>query len=63
MLYYMNSNTALVMFAMVAMLGLATATVVIPTLPSVFGLPTPGPGNKQRACTTPGAAHAPQCVT
>jgi hypothetical protein len=31
----MNSNTALVIFAMVAMLGLATVTLVIPNIPQV----------------------------
>ena len=53
----MNSNTALVIFAMMAMLGLATATVVIPYIPQVqaAGKPNPLPGK----CSNPGTSHHP----
>jgi len=55
MLGYMNTNTALVIFAMVAMLGFATATVVIPYIHQVqaAGKPNPLPGK----CDNPGTGH------
>ena len=63
MLYYMNSNTALVIFAMVAMLGLATATVVIPYIPQVQAVGNPGFG----ACFNGGTirghfGNSPHCL-
>ena len=41
----MNNNTALVMFAVIAAFGLATATLVVPLVPQADaqGCPTPGP--------------------
>lgn len=56
MLAYMNSNTALVIFAMVAMIGLAAATVVIPYIPQVSAQ---GSDNKFRACNHAPSNHQP----
>ena len=65
MLAYMNSNTTLVIFAMVAMIGFATATVVIPYIHQVQAV---GPGSG-KACDNPGitkrsgsAPGNPNCV-
>jgi hypothetical protein len=49
----MNSNTALVIFAMVAMLGFATATVVIPYIHQVQAQAPPHPGK----CDNKGSTH------
>ena len=51
-------NTALVIFAMVAMLGLATATVAIPYIPQASAQ---GSDNKFRACEHAGENHIPFC--
>ena len=53
MLYYMNSNTALVIFAMMAMLGLATVTLVVPIVPQAQAQGNPGFGR----CSNPGLEH------
>jgi hypothetical protein len=45
----MNSNTALIMFAVIAAFGLATATLVVPLVPQAQAQPT-GP------CTLRGQA-------
>jgi hypothetical protein len=62
MLTYMNTNTALVIYAMVAMLGLAAATVVIPYIPQVQAIGNPGYGK----CNNPGINNqghgAPSCL-
>ena len=62
MLAYMNSNTALVIFAMVAMIGLtAAALVAIPIMPSAYaaGKPTPGNPPNQNAVNGCGHSRAP----
>jgi hypothetical protein len=55
MLAYMNTNTALVIYAMVAMLGLAAATVVIPYIPQVQAAGNPG----YSKCNNPGIGNNP----
>jgi hypothetical protein len=49
----MNSNTALIMFAVIAAFGVATATVVIPILNEAHAIAVPA---KRPSCSfTPGA--------
>jgi hypothetical protein len=58
MLVNMISNTALVMFAMIAVLGLATVTLVVPIVPQVLAAANPNAGT---ACLHAGASHVSFC--